>query len=72
MPRLYVIVGLPLPHFGTECKIVSLEQSNSVWQQCRPTCLAYRYVYQQGRQKNQAFSLGLCLEVGLCAYLILF
>jgi len=47
------LVGLPLPHSGTECKTVSFEQSNSVLQQCRPTCgLAYRYVYLQCRQKR--------------------
>jgi len=28
------LVGLPLPHSGTECRTVSLEQSNSVLQQC--------------------------------------
>jgi len=39
------LVGLPLPHSVTECRTVSLEQSNSVLQQCKPTCLVYRYVY---------------------------
>jgi len=34
-----------LPHSGAECRTVSLEQSNLVLQQCRPTCLVYRYVY---------------------------
>jgi len=46
------LVGLPLPHSGTECRTVSLEQSNSVLQQCRLSCLAYRYVYWQSRQKK--------------------
>jgi len=36
------LVGLPLPHSGTECRTVSLEQSNSVLQQCRPTRSATR------------------------------
>jgi len=54
------LVGIPLPHFDTECRTGSLEQSNSVLQQCRPTCLAYRYVYWQSRQKDHAF-LGLFL-----------
>jgi len=45
------LVGLPLPHSGIECRTGSLEQSNSVLQQCRPTRgLAYRYVYWQSRQ----------------------
>jgi len=39
------LVGLPLPHSGIECRTVSLEQSNSNLQQCKPTCLAYRNVY---------------------------
>jgi len=40
------LVGSPLPHSGTECNTVSLEQSNSVLQQehYRPNCLAYQYV----------------------------
>jgi len=55
------LVGLPLPHSSTECRTVSLEQSNSVLQRCRPTCgLAYRYVYWKSRQKGLAF-LGLFL-----------
>jgi len=33
------LVGLALSHSSTECRTVSLEQSNSVLQQCRPTCL---------------------------------
>jgi len=32
------LVGLPLAHSGTECRTDSFEQSNSVLQQCRPTC----------------------------------
>jgi len=50
------LVGLHLPHSGTECRTVSLEQRSSVLQQCRPTCgLAYRYVYWQSRQKIKPF-----------------
>jgi len=65
-PRLYVL-GRPILLSHSECRTVSLEQSNSVLQQCRPTCLAYRYVYRQSRQKDQVFTLGLFLEVDLCA-----
>jgi len=46
------LVSLPLPHSGTKCRTVSLEQSNSALQHCKPTCLAYRYVYWQSRQKR--------------------
>jgi len=49
------LVGLSLSHSGTECRIVSLEQSNTVLQHYRPTCgLAYRYVYWQSRQKRSS------------------
>jgi len=55
------LVGLPLQHFSTECRTVSLEQSNSVLQQCRPTCLAYPYVYWQSQQKRRSLYFRLIL-----------
>jgi len=43
---------LPPTSRAYECRAVSLEQSNSVLQQWRPTCLSYRYVYWQSRQNR--------------------
>jgi len=45
--KAYVFGLVGLPHSGTECRVVNLEQSNLVLQPYKPICIAYRYVYQQ-------------------------
>jgi len=63
------LAGLPLPHSGTECRTFNLEQSNSVLQQCRPTFLAYRYVYWQSRQKRPSFFRPILISRPICLYI---